>query len=795
MPAELTKKVLREVKIARKYNHRRLVVLSGDDDEKLVGTLIAIVTSYVRKHGLREPILYAFNPFYGDGSQRKSLFKAGVNQQDLIIEFVPYHETQKVLGRTYDLAILDLINNLEPNDLGRLMGVVQGGGLYIFLTPKFSTYQKIITRFQSTLLTPQYGIESIRHLFVKRFLKKLFSHDGILIYDVDEDKIIKDFSFKNEQSIGKKEPILIPKKTLIPKTVYSLVKTRDQVEVLRLIEKLYFKPKGGEKQVIVITANRGRGKSSVIGMGVAGLAHKLRRAKGKCRILVTAPSPQNVEELFKFALKTLKRLNYDIKEEKLPTLITAKTIEIQYVTPIEALRKRAEILAVDEAASLHVPMLFKLLERFDRIIFSTTIHGYEGAGRGFTVRFLNRLKKRHDISLYEYEMKEPIRYSENDPIEKWLFDALLLDAEPAQLNEEDLSCIERREVEYFKPKLEEFFLKREDLLRQFFGIYIMAHYRNNPNDLGMMMDAPHHFPRALMLKTGKLVVSLELAEEGPLKGDLAVKSARGAWIMGNIIPDRLIKHYKTIDFGELKGWRIVRIATHPEVMRKGLGSQALAYVEEEAREKGYDWVGAGFGVTNELLRFWARNGYTPVHLSPERNPVSGEYSLLVVKPLNSKAKRYVDFFAWEFKNKFISALTDPYFDLEAEVALILLEATPKKDIPLRFSKFQIGRLMTYIWSEMTYENCTDVMKLLARQYFLDKKGENAGLDKIHKLLLIAKVLQSKTWRMVSDELNIIPPEAMKKLREAAKILAEHYFGVKSRQEAEKYFFLRLLEET
>ncbi len=793
MPAELTKKVLREVKIARKYNHRRLVVLSGDDDEKLVGTLIAIVTSYVRKHGLREPILYAFNPFYEDGSQRKSLFKAGVNQQDLIIEFVPYHETQKVLGRTYDLAILDLINNLEPNDLGRLMGVVQGGGLYIFLTPKFSTYQRIITRFQSTLLTPQYGIESIRHLFVKRFLKKLFSHDGILIYDVDEDKIIKDFSFKNEQPIGKKEPILIPKKTLIPKTVYSLVKTRDQVEVLRLIEKLYFKPKGGEKQVIVVTANRGRGKSSVIGMGVAGLAHKLRRAKGKCRTLVTAPSPQNVEELFKFALKTLKRLNYDIKEEKLPTLITAKSIEIQYVTPIEALRKRAEILAVDEAASLHVPMLFKLLERFDRIIFSTTIHGYEGAGRGFTVRFLNRLKKRQDISLYEYEMKEPIRYSENDPIEKWLFDTLLLDAEPAQLNEEDLSCIERREVEYFKPKLEEFFLEREDLLRQFFGIYIMAHYRNNPNDLGMMMDAPHHFPRALMLKTGKLVVSLELAEEGPLKGDLAIESARGAWIMGNIIPDRLIKHYKTIDFGELKGWRIVRIATHPEVMRKGLGSQALAYVEEEAREKGYDWVGAGFGVTNELLRFWVRNGYTPVHLSPERNPVSGEYSLLVVKPLNSKAKRYVDFFAWEFKNKFISALTDPYFDLEAEVALILLEATPKKDIPLRFSKFQIGRLMTYIWSEMTYENCTDVMKLLARQYFLDKKGENAGLDKIHKLLLIAKVLQSKTWRMVSDELNIIPPEAMKKLREAAKILAEHYFGVKSRQEAEKYFFLRLLE--
>uniref|UniRef100_A0A7C3SLM5 tRNA(Met) cytidine acetyltransferase n=1 Tax=Thermofilum pendens TaxID=2269 RepID=A0A7C3SLM5_THEPE len=129
--------------------------------------------------------------------------------------------------------------------------------------------------------------------------------------------------------------------------------------------------------------------------------------------------------------------------------------------------------------------------------------------------------------------------------------------------------------------------------------------------------------------------------------------------MGNIIPDRLIKHYKVLEFGELRGFRIVRIATHPAVVRRGLGSLALKMVEEEARELGLDWVGAGFGVTEELLRFWVRNGFVPVHMSPEKNPVSGEYSVLVVKPLSERAKRFCGAFSPESSERSFSAAWRP----------------------------------------------------------------------------------------------------------------------------------------
>ena len=784
--------VLREVRVARKLNHRRIVVFTGDDDDKLVEGAAGVVRAFVERYGLREPALYAYNAFYEDGEYRRKVFKDRCDEVGEI-EYLPYHEGYRVLGRTFDIAVMDLINNLEPNDLGRLMGVVQGGGLYVFLLPSFASMKEIITRFQSTLITPQYGPEDVRHIFAKRFVRKLMEHRGILIYDVDRGLIIKEYEETPEESIARKA-IRIPRRTKLPKISYVMARTQDQIEVLKLLESLYEKPVEGEKKVIVITADRGRGKSSVLGLGLAGLAHKLRRVRGKCRVLVTAPSAGNVQELFKFARRALEGLRYEVEVEEengVVTRIKTRGIEVEYAQPLDALRRRGEILAVDEAASLHVPMLFRLLERFDRVIFSSTIHGYEGAGRGFSVRFLGRLREMENVKLLEYEMEEPIRYSGNDPVEAWAFDTLLLDAEPAALTAEDYKAIENMEVEYYVPDPEVFFLEREDELRQFIGIYIMAHYRNNPNDLGMMMDAPHHTVRAVRLKTGKLVVSLELAEEGPLDLELALESAKGTWIMGNIIPDRIIKHYKLVDFGQFAGWRIVRIATHPAVMRRGLGSKALEFIEEEARSRGYDWVGAGFGATYELLKFWLKNGFIPVHMSPERNPVSGEYTVLVIKPLRDEVVKYVDIIAWEFKKKFIDSLVDPYFDLESDIALLILESTPRRKIAPRLSIFQVGRLVSYAWGEVTLENCTDCVKEVVRTYFLDAGAADLELSREHKLLLVARVLQSKTWRMVCNELGIIPPEAMKKVREATRVISQYFLDVKSESDAEKYLYLRL----
>ncbi len=796
LPKKAVQHILRSIRDAIRDNHRRIVVLTGDDDEELAKCTAQLVEQYMEEYGTSDKkIAYVYHAFYEDGVKRKEFFSRMLKIK-LPVDYIPYHEIRRVLGLTYNVAVLDLINNLEPNDIGRLSGIVRGGGFYIFIMAKLADYEKIITRFQRTLLTPQYKIEDIRHIFSRRFIRKLFEHDGIAIYDVEKKKFLKRFKIKRRYKKRveyKGKPFEIPLKTRLPRKAYELALTLDQVEVLKLLEELYERPKRGEGVAIVITADRGRGKSSVVGIGLAALAHKLRKAKGRTRIIVTAPNEYNVQPLFMLAKRTLEELKHPptvIEEDGVITALKAKGIEIEYYSPLEASRRRADIVAVDEAAGLQVPMLFTIMSKFDRVIFSSTIHGYEGAGRGFSVRFLGRLKKMENIRVYEYEMEQPIRFSENDPIEKWAFDTLLLDAEPAFLTKEDMDYIDRLDVVYYKPNLEEFFLEKEEELRQFIGIYIMAHYRNNPNDLGMMMDAPHHTVRALKLPGGKIVASLELAEEGPLLDELAKESARGAWIAGNIIPDRVIKHYKLIDFGEFKGWRIVRIAVHPAAMGRGLGSKMLSELEKEAMERGYDWVGAGFGVTAELLNFWVKNGYIPVHISPDRNPVSGEYTILVVKPLNRKAAKYIDYIAREFKKKLLNSLYEPYHDLDPRVALMLLKSTP--DIPrvkINLSPPQVGRFMSYAWSDLTLESCMDCMVEVVKHYFVASPKPN--LSELQELLLILRILQGKSWRMVCEELELNPPDVMFEIKNIAKKFSSFYFKIKEASEAEKFLFLDL----
>lgn len=787
IPLEHLDEVREELVNAAKAGHRRLLVITSEDDSRLVTAALDFLYE-VREVIPRDPILYTYHAFYSDGVMRKELFARGA-PRGADLEYVSYHELDKILGRTYSACIADLINNIEPNDLGRIMGVVRGGGIYILLLPPLKKIPEVVTRFQLNLVTPGYTVKDVRKLFEERLLKKLMQHEGIAVYDADAKMFLKKFP-KSKAAELEKKPIVIPEKSKIPARVFKLALTQDQVEVLKLLERFYEK-RDGRKLVLVLTADRGRGKSSVIGIGIGWLAHRLRRAKGKCRIVITAPSELNVQEVFRFSGRVLELYKHPLEVEKRGDNVVAlrsKGIELEYLPPLEAARTRGDLLLVDEAASISVPLLFKMLEKFDKAVFSSTIHGYEGAGRGFSVRFLRRLRNEPNVEVLEYEMNEPIRYALGDPVENWIFDTLLLDAEPATLEEEDLRAVENLTVTYYSPA-EDFFLEREDELRQFFGIYVLSHYRNNPNDLGIMMNAPHHFARMLKTPTGKIVVSMELALEGGLDTETAKISAKGAWIMGNIIPDRIIKHYKILDFGELRGIRVVRIATHPSVTRRGLGSLALRLLEEEARNKGLDWVGAGFGVTAELLKFWVKNGYVPVHMSPEKNPVSGEYSVLVVKPLTERARKLVEVFAREFREKLLGSLASPYFDLETESALLLLESLPRDDTALQLRLLQVSRFLMYAWSDMTAENCMDVLVELAKHYFRSKVRPELTLRQ--KLLLVAKILQAKSWHMVCMDLGLTLQEATSELKSIARAFSENYLGVRSEEEAEKYFYLSL----
>ena len=46
-----------------------------------------------------------------------------------------------------------------------------------------------------------------------------------------------------------------------------------------------------------------------------------------------------------------------------------------------------------------------------------------------------------------------------------------------------------------------------------------------------------------------------------------------------------------------------------------------------------DWLGASFGLTEPLFRFWHRNGFLPAYLRQTKNELTGEHSTVLLHDL------------------------------------------------------------------------------------------------------------------------------------------------------------------
>jgi tRNA(Met) cytidine acetyltransferase len=783
----LVRKLGRSIANALASNHRRMVVISGSDPVQVAAAVARIILYYERVYRKRRPAeelsgLYVFHDEFVDAKLRKEIVKRAVRSRASITDLTiaRYEESERYLGTTFNFLVLDLVNDLKPNDVGRLVGVVGGGGLVILTVPRWGEWDSALTLFKQNLLVP--GYDQPRHVFISWFKRKLLEHKGIYVYNADTGEILNGVE-PSAKAHGERK-IKIPDNTAFPRELYELALTQDQVNVLRELEALIEPPKKRRKRVLLITSDRGRGKSGAVGIGSIGLALALREKKPSTRIVVTAPSLDNVQSFFTLALEAAEKLklHVDVVKRRGSVLeIHGRGFRIEYWEPMHVPRLKADIVIVDEAAGIHVPLLHKIWRKHRRIVFSTTIHGYEGAGRGFSVRFLPVLQRDPDTVLTTIEMHEPIRYARDDPIERWLFDALLLDAEPAELDERDLKDIEEGRLTYLKLNPEELFSRSgEGKLRELFGIYVLAHYRNEPDDLGMIADAPHHVVRAVATSSGKIVCALQIANEGGLDGDIVEDLLRGGRIAGNIIPDRVLKHVRIRDFGHMRGWRIVRIATHPQVQGRGIGSYALSKVVEEATQIGLDWVGSGFGVNEQLLNFWLKNGFLPVHMSPDRNPVSGEYTMLVLRPITPEAEKIVTIANREFKRKLLESLPDPYNDLEVEVAAQIL----KNGAPIDESHYphltdvQLDRLWIYAYGPMTYEAAADAIRELARFYWtVYPRTRGLTLSKREEYILISKVLQGNSWAHVAEQLGIKQHTVMVVLKDIVRKMLNHYYGI------------------
>ncbi|TQD93820.1 hypothetical protein C1H46_020592 [Malus baccata] len=449
------------------------------------------------------------------------------------------------------------------------------------------------------------------------------------------------------------------------------------------------------RSTVALLAARGRGKSAALGLAISGAI-----AAGYSNIFVTAPSPENLRTLFEFVCKGFDQLDYkehidyDVQKSSDPSLKKA-TVQIniykqhrqtiQYIRPHEHEKlSQVELLVVDEAAAIPLPVVKSLLGPY-LVFLSSTVNGYEGTGRSLSLKLLQQLEEQSQTSakgpvsgrlFKKIELKESIRYASDDPIESWLHGLLCLDITnyipklnglPAP-SECDLYYV-NRDTLFSYHKDSELFLQR------MMALYVASHYKNSPNDLQLMADAPAHHLFVLLGPVDEsknqlpdILCVIQVCLEGKISRDSAMKSlSDGHQPSGDQIPWKFCEQFQDTVFPSLSGARIVRIATHPSAMKIGYGSQAVelltryyegqfapiseldvedvvetpplkvteaaekvSLLEEsikprtdlphllvhlrERRPEKLHYIGVSFGLTLDLFRFWWKHKFAPFYI-------------------------------------------------------------------------------------------------------------------------------------------------------------------------------------
>ncbi|KFV65043.1 N-acetyltransferase 10, partial [Dryobates pubescens] len=709
------------------------------------------------------------------------LFIAATN-----IRYCYYNETHKILGNTFGMCVLQDFEALTPNLLARTVETVEGGGIVVILLRTMNSLKQLYTMTMD--VHSRYRTEAHQDVvgrFNERFILSLASCKNCIVID-DQLNILPISSHvanispvppqSQEDSLRPQDLELKELKESLQDTqpVGVLVdgcKTLDQAKaVLKFIEAISEKTL---RSTVALTAARGRGKSAALGLAIAGAV-----AFGYSNIFVTSPSPDNLHTLFEFifkgfdALQYQEHLDYEIVQSLNPefnkAVVRVNVFKehrqtIQYIHPADSVKLgQAELLVIDEAAAIPLPLVKNLLGPY-LVFMASTINGYEGTGRSLSLKLIQQLRQQSAQTqvtltaenkstataklasartLHEVSLHESIRYAPGDPVEKWLNDLLCLDClnitriisgcplpETCDLyyvNRDTLFCYHRAS---------------EVFLQRLMALYVASHYKNSPNDLQMLSDAPAHHLFCLLPPVPptqnslpEVLAVVQVCLEGEISRQSIMNSlSRGKKASGDLIPWTISEQFQDPDFGGLSGGRVVRIAVHPDYQGMGYGSRALALLQmyyegkfpcldEKATEKpkeiasvssesvslleevltprkdlpplllklserqaeSLDYLGVSYGLTPRLLKFWKRAGFVPVYLRQTPNDLTGEHSCIMLKMLSdedTEQEPWLTAFWKDFRRRFLSLLSYQFSTFSPSLALNILQNKNIKQQP------------------------------------------------------------------------------------------------------------------
>ncbi len=620
------------------------------------------------------------------------------------------NQIRQYLGREYQSIIYSLHHGFDPELLGAISGTLMGGGILFLAIPPQQQFLISNDSQQERITVYPYQVKDLSRHYLQRLLRLIDNDTGVMKIEALQSPL----------------PFTLP-----DSAIHTSAETITQDDVIQQIIQNY---ETNSTTPMVIRADRGRGKSAALGIAAGMLLQQY-----PIRICVTAPRLETLSILFKHAATLLPEALVEIDH------IKTDHGSIQFLPPDQMAHTNvhSDLVLIDEAAAIPSSLLSAILHRHHRCVFATTIHGYEGSGQGFRLRF-SQILDREFPNWQLLQLTRPIRWADGDPLEQTINRLLLLNSETPKIKTNDLN-MEQLSISIVDRKS---LATNEPLLSAIYGIMVDAHYRTTPLDLWHLLDGPNLM--IYQVTQGECVVAAAIvANEGALEPDLDQAIVLGhRRPRGHLLPQTLSSQMSILGASTARYRRIIRIAVTPELQQQGIGTQLVQQIIADAKSDPIDIVGTSFGATIPLVNFWSNSALMPVRIGCKRNASSGTHSLVMLLPISDPGKAIAEQAARFFGQQFPAQQTEFLNEVSPQL-LGILRSSISEDYDREYES-DLRLVGLFVSGHQQYENIIGSLKRIGKRIIELEKPP----DPVQKQLLILKILEGKHWDQVSHHLKL-----------------------------------------
>jgi tRNA(Met) cytidine acetyltransferase len=613
---------------------------------------------------------------------------------------IPFSKAERLLGSEADCVVYDGSAGINIDVLCMAAGLLRSGGYLLLLTPPHP--QQMEDRFGIWQ-----GSAGSQAYFLQHFFNQLEQQCWVL----------------RESDAGAELAAIVLADSIATSFVGQLA---EQQSVVYQQMREWWEDRS--KPIFILTADRGRGKSTLLGMFASQLQHDTN-------IVVTAAAKAQSSVV-------LRQLGQ-------------ASDNVHFMAPDEIIRRHQPIdcLIIDEAAMLPSRLLQQCMGMAKKNLIATTTGGYEGTGGGFLLKFLKSLAPARFIHT---RLQQPIRWGEQDALEEWMNRVLLLKW-PLHTDVKMRSDLEIKSID------KKLLAQDARLLESVYGLLVSAHYRTRPSDLRQLMeDENQQLMIAVMQK--QVVGVLLLNREGGFDTEIAQEIFMGRRRpQGHLLAQMLTAQAGIPAFARLRGLRVQRIAVDESCRRQGIGRQLINAAIQFSAEQQFDYIGSCFAADSTVLPFWNAVDFELLHIASGKGIATAQQTVAVIKTLHGEVNKLLQDQRCKIKNYLPLWLQSYCRDMGWQEIVELLKIL---NIKYQLSDQECNELRAFGQGYRGFEYTLGTL-----QRFLISVLPQKTRDASEIQLAVEKILQNKSWSLLSESDG--KKHSLKKLRGTIAGLIEH----------------------